>query len=82
MLSRNHCYCGKAISTTYSECVCSLSYPEWNAHAPYYIVCELYDCTIFYKFLIQGQDLWGKKIIEHKMFSDFSYKYCLKHFSC
>jgi len=29
--------CGKTLSFTYSQCVCSLSYPACNAHAPYYI---------------------------------------------
>ena len=34
--SRNHCCChGKAISITYSECVCSLSYPACKEHALY-----------------------------------------------
>ena len=31
----NHCCSGKAISITYSECVCSLSCQARNAHAPY-----------------------------------------------
>jgi hypothetical protein len=36
--SRNHCCRGKAIRITYSECVCSLSYPACKTHAQYYIV--------------------------------------------
>jgi hypothetical protein len=35
-LSYNHCCCGKAMSMTCFECVCSLSYPACKAHAPYY----------------------------------------------
>ena len=50
--SRNHCCSGKTISITYSECVCSLSYPACNAHAPYYIViCDLSGCTIFFRII-------------------------------
>ena len=36
--SRNHSCRGKAISITYSECICSISYPACSTHAPYYIV--------------------------------------------
>jgi hypothetical protein len=32
-LSCNHCCCWKAIIVTYSDCVCSLSYPACKAHA-------------------------------------------------
>jgi hypothetical protein len=33
----------------FSECVCSVSYPAWNAHAPYYIViCGLSGCAVFF----------------------------------
>jgi len=55
-LSRNHCYHGKMICITHSECVCRLSYPTHNAHAPIlslpYLstiftitLCPLYDLT-------------------------------------
>jgi len=30
-----HCYNGKAVSITYSECMSNLWYPACNAHAPY-----------------------------------------------
>ena len=47
--SRNHCRLGKAISITYSKCVCSLSYPTCKAHVLYYIViCGLPGSTIFF----------------------------------
>jgi hypothetical protein len=46
--SNNYCH-GKAISVTYSKCVCSLSYPTWKVHAPCYIViCGLSGSTIFF----------------------------------
>ena len=45
----NHCRRGRAISLTYSECKCSLSYPACKQHAPYYIlICGLSDSTIFF----------------------------------
>ena len=48
--SHNHCCHRKEISMTYSlcvfMCVCSLNYPECNAHVPYYIViCGLFVST-------------------------------------
>jgi len=49
--SRNHFCCGKAISITYSECVCvcSLNYPACKARAPYYfVICGLSGTTIFF----------------------------------
>jgi hypothetical protein len=50
--SQNHCCRGKAISITYSECVCSLSYLAHKAHAPYYIVtCGLSGSTIFFNII-------------------------------
>jgi len=51
--SRNHGYSGKAISLTYSQCVCSRKYPGRNAHARYYIVtCGLPDST-FSQMILQ-----------------------------
>jgi hypothetical protein len=38
VITSNHCYCGKAIRITHSECVpVAAFYPAWNAHASYYI---------------------------------------------
>jgi len=34
--SCNHCFSGKAVSTTNCECVCSFRYPACNVHAPYF----------------------------------------------
>jgi len=57
--SCNHCCSGKAMSITYSECVCSLSYPAHNAYALYchlrrvwlhhIFLCHLMNNTIFKK---------------------------------
>jgi hypothetical protein len=47
--SRNHFCRGKAITITYCECVCSLSYPACKVHGPHCIIsCGLSDCTILY----------------------------------
>ena len=43
----NHCCSSKTISIIQCECVCSLRYPAYNAHAPYCIViCGLPRSTI------------------------------------
>lgn len=51
--SRDHCCCGKALSTTYSECMClysCLGYPACKKHVPYYIaICGLPGSTIFFQ---------------------------------
>jgi hypothetical protein len=54
--SHNHCYRGKAISITYTECVCvcTFSYPACNARA---LCCHLWPVrpySIFPHFLIIG----------------------------
>jgi len=62
----NHCCSGKAISITYSECVCSLRYPACNAHVPYcHVACQArqHFSTLSHK----RQDFRKKKVIEHKM---------------
>ena len=60
---RNRCYSGKkAINITYSECICSLSYPACNAHASY---CHLWPAplyNIFPHYLINGTIFEKKKL--------------------
>jgi hypothetical protein len=47
----NRCL-GKTIIITRSECVCSLNYPTYKAHAPNYIlICGLFGCTKFSHFI-------------------------------
>jgi hypothetical protein len=55
------------LSVTYSESVCSISYPERNAHAPYYIIISGQpDYHIFPHYFINGTT-FGKKVTEHKI---------------
>ena len=40
---------GQSTKCSYSECICSISYPGCKAHGPYYIIiCGLFGSTIFY----------------------------------
>ena len=67
--ARNYCCSGKAIRTTYSECVsvCSLSYPACNAHVLYYIViCGLSASTILLN-ITSYTVRCSEKGVEHKM---------------
>jgi hypothetical protein len=63
----NNCYRVKAISNTYSECVSSLIYSIYNAHAHYYIViCGLSASTIFSTFSDKRRN-FREKVVERKM---------------
>ena len=67
--SCNHCCSGKTVSTTLWTCVCSLSYPACNAHAPY---CHLWPDPFLQYFFALSHKRYNfrgrKKITEHKMF--------------
>ena len=47
-------------------CVCSLSYPACNAHAPYCHLWPVWIYCIFPHYLTNGTTFW-KKVIEHKI---------------
>jgi len=48
-----------------SVCICSLRYPAYNAHAPYYRLWSATFFSIFPLYLIK--DTIKKKVIEHKI---------------
>jgi len=73
--SCQHRCISKAVSITYSECVCSLRYPAWNAHAPYCYLCPLRLHKIFSHYLIKGFS--RKKVTKHKLWVDFFPSYQL-----
>jgi hypothetical protein len=72
--SGNDCYCGKALSITSSECVCRLSYPVCNAHAPY---CHLWTLALQYFSTLshKRQDLKNTKYVN--LFSLFQIYFIL-----
>jgi hypothetical protein len=78
--SRNHCCSGKTIIITYSGCVpetlVSTMQCAWAVFSS--VACpELHFSTLFHK----RPNFRKKKLIEHKLCSDFLYNFCPKHFS-
>jgi len=64
--SCNQCYRGITISIL--KCVCSLSYPASNAHAPYCHLCPVRLYHIFPHYLIKQQDFRTKVIAQKSVF--------------
>jgi hypothetical protein len=82
--SRNHFCPTKAIIITYSVCVCvcSLDYPAWKAHAPYYtVICGLCGSTICSTISHKGHDFLERIYWTQNVYFYFLYKFCQKHFS-
>ena len=66
--SRNHCSCGKTVSSNHWVCVCRLSRPACKAHASYIDMWVLSGCTTFLHIVSQTARLsGGKKVIGRKM---------------
>jgi len=42
-------------------CVCSLSYPVYKAHAPYYMICGMSGCAIFFPHYLINDTTFGNK---------------------
>jgi hypothetical protein len=47
-------------------CVCSLTYPACNAHAPYCYLWPAWLCNVFPRYLIKGT-VFERHVTEHKM---------------
>ena len=78
--SRNHRRSRRAITVTYSDYFCSLSYPAFNAHAPYGHLW-MYSSTRFLHIVSQTVRFSGTKVVEHKLCLDFLHDFCLKYLS-
>jgi len=67
-------------------CVCvrarSLIHPACKAHAPYYIIISgLSYSTILFNMSSTARFSKNKKFTERKIYFDFLYNFCLRHFS-
>jgi hypothetical protein len=56
----------KAISITYSGCVCTLTYPACNSNAQYYHLWPVWLYNILPHYLINGTTFEKKKVTEHR----------------
>jgi hypothetical protein len=70
-LSSKHCYCGRAITVTYSECVFVALGIQHAMCMRHIVICGLPDCKKCLHIISQTARLgrgggWGK-VIEHKM---------------
>jgi hypothetical protein len=77
VLSCKHCCSGKAISFTHSVCVCVCPYLLSMQWACTLLCCHLwlvFLCYILPHYLTHG-NIFGKKVIEHKM---CFFKFCVK----
>ena len=63
--SHNHCYCGKVIRITYSECVFVALVIQNAVRMHRSSMCDLSGCTIFFLHISQTVRFSGK-VIEHK----------------
>ena len=66
--SCNHCFCGKPVSITHSDCVSAALVTQQAMHMPH-IVCHLWPAqlyNIFPHYLINGKG-FRKKVKEHEM---------------
>jgi hypothetical protein len=60
--ARNHCFRAKAGSTTYSECVSSVSYAACKAHAPCYrVICVACPALPYFFTLYHKRQNFQKK---------------------
>jgi len=65
--SCNHFCNGKALSTTYSECVFVALVSRHATRISHTVICGLPRSTVFFHINLIIGTVFGKKIIEHKM---------------
>jgi hypothetical protein len=50
-LFRNHCYCGKAVTIKYSECVSVVLVNQHTKHMRRIVICGLSGCTLIFHII-------------------------------
>jgi hypothetical protein len=77
MRSHNHCCRVKGNKYyIYCVCVCSLSYPAYNAHAPFhFVICGLSDFTILFPIISQTARFSERNLIKKNVRSHLLYNF-------
>jgi hypothetical protein len=73
--SRDHCCCEKAVSTTYSECMClhsCLSYPACKKYLPIILPSVACQALPYFSKVSHKWHDFQKNVIEYKMSVSFS----------
>jgi hypothetical protein len=78
--SCNHCYSGKAMTITYSECMSLALGIQYAMRMRLTVVCGLPRSTIFFTLSYKRHDFIEMKVTEHKTRLDYLYDVCLEHF--
>ena len=65
---------GKAVSSTYSECLFVALGTQHALRMRHIVICDLPGCTMFQHFLINGK-IFEKKLLNIKACFDFLYKF-------
>jgi hypothetical protein len=75
-----HCFSGKAVCITFSECMFVSLGIQHAKLLPHFVICGLSGSAIFFP-CISKTALFKKNVIDHKMCFGFLGNICLKHFS-
>jgi hypothetical protein len=79
--SCNHCCIGEAISVTYSEFVSVALGIQYAMRMRHIVVFGLFGCTIFFSYYLINGKIFERMTLNIKLYFDFQYHVCLKHFS-
>jgi hypothetical protein len=80
-LSCNHCWCGKAMSITQSECVFVALVIQHAMRMGHIINCALSRSTVFFNIISYTVRFSKKSYRTQNVFFDFLWNFCLTHFS-